>query len=1718
MSFLHSTTDDSRSPLASFTSADDRVMPNTTLKSPAPGLSDRRRARQLLAAIRTLQTVEQAQRPPTAEERVVLEQYGGLGPVGLRLFPGTGDRVWRDASWQALGEEFRALLTADEYVSARRTILTAYFTPALIIQWIYAALRQLGVPSDILALEPGCGVGGFIAAAPSAWRFVAVELDGLTARVASTLFPHHDVRTGNIRDVALPSVQCVIGNVPFSDIRYSWEGHPLSLHEYCFAKSLSCLTPGGILALIVTHFLLDRANPSFREFLVTHADFLGAVRLPSGALEGTKVCADVLFLRKRFPGQPPQHVDHQWTQTLPVMLDGTEVRLSRYFQHHRYMLLGAYSHEDRLYCAQDGFSVHSTGDLAMQLAAVLQYFPRNVYAVETPAASIIPPLPPLPLPPIALHITEGSFFVAQNHAIMQVQHGEAIPVRHGTKPLHANGRGFLEQRLAALLHLRDVTRGVLQSQNDGWTVSEREAARLALNETYDAFIAKYGAVNRTTIHSKADGSVIRRMPNITLFRDDPDAMLVLALEEYDEETDTATKAAIMLRDVVGHTPPITAAGSAEAALLQSLNVHGAVNLPYMAQLYSGSPRQIIDELGDLLYQNPETQDWLTADAYLSGNVRAKLVTATAAGDAYRRNVIALQAVQPEDVLPSDIDANLGAPWIPTSDIQAFAAHLFQVDTDWVTIRHVPHEALWEVQGSWRLEYQVAVRSDYGTNRMNGIALFEQALNLQVPTIYDTRYAPGGKEERTINQDETLAAREKQKAIKAAFKAWIFTDPERTERLVRMYNDTYNNLRLRAFDGGHLSFPGMNPAFHPYAHQKDGIWRIMCGGNSLMAQLVGAGKSAIMAAAAMKMKQAGLIQKPIFIVPNHLLEQFGREFLHVYPNAKLLMASREDFTRDRRKLLTAKMASQAWDAILVTHSSFERIGMSHDFQAQFLRKQIAEYETLLVDHAETHPSRRRGGRSVLKMIENQLARLEAKLKDLMAEKKKDDGLVFDEIGVDHIFYDESQAGKNLAIASKMERVAGIQTGGSQRAFDLFMKCHYLSQQHSGHGVTFATGTPVSNSMVELYTLQRYLDPQALRERGIAHFDAWAATFGEVVETMEISPDGRTLRPRSRFAKFVNLPELLPMFRSFADVKTAEQLKLPHPAIQGEKPQVIACPMEKTQRTLQDGLVERYEKIRNGQVKSWEDNALAVTTDGRKLALSPRLLDPLAEDNPASKVNTCIEQVYAIWEETVEARSTQLVFCDFGVHPNAWGYSVYGEAVDKWVKRGIPAAQVAVIGDADTDAKKHVLFDKVRAGHIRVLLGSTHKMGTGMNVQQRLIALHHLDAPWKPAEVEQREGRILRQGNSHAEVRIYRYVTEGSFDAYMWQALETKATFIGQMMTGDLTMRQAEDISGQELSYAEVKAIASGNPAILTLAETDAELKRLSILRKNYLDEQFLTRRALNTLPEKIQQDAQRLAALIADQATMALPADTPWMIQGQSTTEQAAREHVSVFCASLPEQVRNPQSITLGHYHGLVASLRLTPFHAPDVALEGQALRLGSLARNAGPLAILNALERLVASSDGEQAALRRDLQIARAQLADYEMRREQPFAYEEYFATLTDWRIQLTEALRADISDTEENDRLPLADIVSAITALRSAHTVEPAPQRLSRMASASVEEAVTTRIKRQALARVHEDASALPAPVPSVLLPAPQSLPRTQDRQARKRVALENAGQLRLF
>jgi len=1642
---------------------DSPKFPPTVAVTTASG--EKAKARDILAAISVLKTIEYHRRDATPEERRTLARFAGFGPVALSIFADPASGNYKDAGWQALGEQLKALLTPEEFASATRSTFNAFYTSPVVIAAIHEAIARLGIPSTSKVLEPGCGTANFMAMAPRGMRFVGVELDSISARIAKAIHPEHEIRNENFRDTRLPegSIDAVVGNVPFADLKLDYRGQRLSLHDYFFAKSIDALKSGGVLALVTSHFTLDKQNAAIREYLASKADFVGAIRLPSDAFkrEGTAVVADILFLRKRADGQPAHHADSKWLGTSPLELEGITVAINQYFHHHPEMVLGKFSSRDTLY-GGEGYSLLSNGDLAEQLKDAIHRLPEFVPLAPSPASAKL--IAAIASPPIEIYLSEGSFFVAEDRTICQLLDGRPVPVVYGGKTLRANAT-VTGKRMAALIHLRDLTRRVLKSQNEAWLPEERDAARRDLNWAYDRFEVTYGPINKTTFSETADGSIVRRIPNMVKFREDPDAMLVMALEEYDDATGKANKAAIMTKDVVGRIPPITRVRSAEEGLLVSLNQRGAVDLPFIGTLYGKTKSEISSELGDLIFPDPQTRTWQTADAYLSGNVRAKLATAESAGPQYGRNASALRAVQPEDVLPGDIDANLGAPWIPESAIQAFAAELFKVDPSSVTIAHLKKDALWSLEADYAPKASVAATSEYGTARANGTWLFELAMNMRTPTIYDT-IQTGDREERVINQEATLAAREKQKLIKERFRSWIFNEPERAERLVRLYNDTYNNLRPRLFDGSHLDFPGMNQTIVLKQHQKDAVWRGMSSGNTLLAHAVGAGKTFVMAATGMKMKEAGLIKKPIYVVPNHLLEQFAREFLQLYPNAKLLVAAKEDLARDRRKFLTAKIASGEWDGIIVTHSSFERIGMSRDYQQDFLLEQIAEYDQLLRDHAAAKGA----NRNLIKTIEKQKAARVERLKNLLAEDKKDDGLVFDEIGADHIFIDEAQYYKNLETPTKMERVAGIQTGGSERAFDIFMKASYLHELHAGHGVTFATGTPISNTMVEMFTLQKFLDPDGLRTRGLEHFDAWAATFGEVIDMMEISPDGKTLRPRSRFARFTNLPELQQMFRAFADVQTAEMLDLPRPRLETGKPIVVACPMSEEQHMLQQELVERYERLRSQKVDPRIDNALNITTDGRKLATDARMLSASAADFPQSKVNALVENVSAIWNRSEGTRGTQMVFCDMGVHPTPWGYSAYDDVIDKLGARGIPHGQIAAVGEADSDAKKQALFEKVRQGTVRVLIGSTQKMGTGTNVQKRLVALHHLDAPWKPAEVEQREGRILRQGNENEEVSIYRYVTEGSFDSYMWQALETKARFINQIMAGESVSRSAQDIGGQELSYAEVKAIASGNPAILTLAEADAELQRLCLLRKQHMDEQYVARRSVRDLPGTIASLSERLNNLTTDQATAAAHATDSIIIGKHRFAREDATAALAERLDSLPNNVREKTRLPLGTYRGLRFGLVLHSQWPPEVYLEGTTTRFDTLSReHHGPRAILNALERLASAYGSECTRLQQDLSIAESQLRDYNARLGKPFIHETYHAQLAALRDQLKTCLSGGSQDTESESAASVSELAKLIKDLKTQQSIESAPQRMGQ-SRLSAEVPVTARILRTKL------------------------------------------------
>lgn len=1625
------------------------------------------KAEDILSAVTLLKSLEHDHRLPTSSERETLARFGGFGPVARHLFPDPITGQYRDASWERLGQSLKSLLSDEEYESAKRTTFNAFYTSPTVIKAMHRALDQLGVAADGWILEPGCGSGNFLRFAPPGRRFTGVELDSLSGRLAQAINPEHDIRIENFRDTKLPdnTLDAVIGNVPFANIRLDHRGTRYSLHDYFFAKSMDALKPGGVLALVTSHFTMDKQNAAIREYLSGQADFIGAIRLPADAFknEGTKVVTDIVFMRKREPAAAANHVDPDWLKTGTLEVEGAIVPINQYFLNHPEMVLGKFTRKDQLY-GDDGFSVASTGDLEPQLNDALSRLPSFAPGVSKLAGALAPAAARFIRPPPNVKISEGSFFIGSDLGIYQMEHGQATPVTHGSTALATNGT-MMARRLAALIHLRDAARLVLQSQNESWPESEREATRKSLHQQYDRFVHSYGPINKTTFSETKDGTVIRRMPNLVKFKDDPDAMLVMSLEEYDEVTGLATKAAIFNRDVVGPKATVTSVTSAEQGLLVSLDERGGVDLPFIQSIYHKPEADIVRELGDLIFLNPATGSYETADIYLSGNVREKLAVAEQGGPDFQLHAMRLRSVQPPDVLPGDIDAKLGSPWIPANDIQAFAAELFGCQLRDVSVAHFKKDATWSVEPSFTCMQSVKATSDFGTSRINGTTLLGQALNMKTPVIYDTIQTASG-EERVVNADETLAAREKQKEIKEQFKRWIFTDPERTERLVRTYNDTYNNLRPRLFDGSHLAFPGMNQTISLRPHQKNAIWRVMSSGNTLLAHAVGAGKTFTMAAAGMKLKQAGLISKPMYVVPNHMLEQFSREFMQLYPNAHLLVASKDDLSRDRRKFLTAKIASGDWDGIIVTHSSFERIGMSTEYQQAFIREQIQEYEELLKEAASDSGKRHR---NIIKTIEKQKANRENMLKELSAEAKKDDGLVFDELGVDHIFIDEAHYFKNLETPTKMDRVAGIQTGGSQRAFDILMKSRFLDQLHPGHGVTFATGTPISNTMVEMYNMQRFLDVNGLKARDIDHFDAWAANFGEVVDTMEIAPDGASLRPRSRFARFNNLPELQQMFRAFADVQTADMLNLPRPRLKSGQPITVSCPMSDAQATLQSELIERYDRIRGSKVDPRVDNALAITTDGRKLALDSRMLQPGQDDALDSKVNELVHNVHDIWKASAPVRGTQLIFCDMGVHPTAWGFSAYHDITHKLIASGIPPEQIASIGDADSDAKKQVLFDKLRSGTVRVLLGSTQKMGTGTNVQKRLVALHHLDAPWKPAEVEQRDGRILRQGNQNEEVAIYRYVTKGSFDAYMWQALETKARFISQIMTGNVNQRSAEDIGGQELSYAEVKAIASGNPAVLTLAEADAEIQRLQILRKNHMDNQFLIRRKLRELPDTIARLREWSTSLNADQATLASRAHAEFEVNDREIHRDEIAKHLEHALLTIPDSTPTLKRFSLGRHHGLVFGIQVTPYGTKDVYLQGSSLRTANLDREQiGARALLNALTRITDTYGERIRATDSDLSLAEQQLADYQARQGAGFADDAYLQQLTGLRDQLRQALsvQAPGESNSPTAALSAAEIAAQIETLKSSHASTPHIERETNAATTEPEQAVTTRIK----------------------------------------------------
>ena len=1161
-------------------------------------------------------------------------------------------------------------------------------------------------------------------------------------------------------------------------------------------------------------------------------------------------------------------------------------------------------------------------------------------------------------------------------------------------------------RIRRLIEVRDAVRGCLRSQLDGSNEEAVADARFQLNLVYDRFIARFGSIN-APINQRA-------------FFGDPDLPLLLSLEHYNDETKVAKKAAIFRERTIHHKQAIESAGTPKEALLVTLNEKGRVDLDHMVFLLARPAEDILPDLRGMIFSIRRPSNGKQRDQYLSGNVREKLVAADSASvtDArFRENVEALKSVQPQDLPASEIDVRLGASWLPPSDVQQFTHELLGVPSG-VQVGHIHALGSWHLTANWEAKGATANTTDWGTNRYTALELIEETLNLKTPTVYD--YVD---KKPVVNAQATEAAREKQERIKEQFAKWIWSDDSRRERLVRLYNDTFNHSRVRTFNGEHLTLPGASSSVQLQTHQKSGVWRTLQTPNVLLGHVVGAGKTYTMVASAMELKRLGLARKPLFTVPNHMLGQFSTELLMLYPGANILVAGKEDFEARSRQKLFSRIATGNWDAVIVTHSGFERIPLSHETQVRFFQEQLEELEKIKREHAD--PDNRR----LVKEIEKAKKRLEAKLESLAAAQKKDNTLTFEELGVDRLFVDEAHYFKNLFYVSKMTRIAGLPQTASERAFDMFLKVRHIQSVNGGGGVVFATGTPIANSMAEMFTMQRYLQPQDLQKHNLHHFDGWAATFGEPVTAMELSPDGAGYRLNTRFARFVNVPELMQIFRQTADVQTAQMLNLPRPKLEGEKPAIRNAPASPELKEFVESLAKRAEALRTGRVDPRVDNMLKITTEGRKAALDLRLMKPNLPDDPQSKVNLAVEKIHQIWETTKEGRLTQLVFCDLST-PQDKGFSVYRDMADKLKNLGVPEREIAFIQDYDADNAKLALFRAVREGKVRVLFGSTQKMGSGTNVQERLIALHHMDAPWRPADVEQREGRILRQGNKNSSVQIYRYVTEGSFDAYMWQTLETKAKFIAQVMSGDMTVRRLEDMDSAALTYAEVKAIASGNPLVIEKAHVDAELIRLTRLRSAHAEEQYRIRSGLRHSHEEVETWTERLAHLQED---LKLRQDTSGdkfriKLDGQVLDNRGiAGELLQRRAEKI--KFRLGEDIRVGAFAGFDLFIRAGFNNTAELVLRGQNSYSTRITDTA--LGTVRSLESVVQGFEERAARLGSDIKDSRKRVAELEVKVGASFEKEERYHFLVKRQAEIEDKL--DLTKNQAPNQLEATENVEAI-------------------------------------------------------------------------------------
>ena len=1472
-----------------------------------------------IEAIRTLFKLEQEHRGATAEEQQVLSQYVGWGGLADAFDPGKD-------SWAKEYAELKGLLSEDEYAAARSSTLNAHYTSPTVIRSIYDAVERMGFHSGNI-LEPSMGVGNFFGMLPDSMadsRLYGVELDSITGRIAKKLYPQADITVAGFETTDRRDFyDLAVGNVPFGQYKVNDKAYNklgFSIHNYFFAKTIDQVRPGGIVAFVTSRYTMDSKDSTARKHMAERADLLGAIRLPNNAFKanaGTEVVSDIIFLQKR-----DRPIDHEpdWVQ-LGKTEDGFAI--NQYFVDHPEMVLGQLTLESTQYGHDLTVAPIEGANLADQLAEVVQHIEGQYTEaeVETPDIAdaenekhILPADPDVKN--FSYTVVDGEVYYRENSIMTQVE-------------LSDNAKA----RVTGMVELRQIVNQLIQEQLDDYPDEDIKATQAKLNTAYDAFTAKYGLLNDRK--------------NGRLFEDDSSYYLLCSLENLDENKQLKSKADMFTKRTIRPEHTVTSVDTPSEALAVSIGEHGRVDLPYMAELL-GSPgdyERITTELQGVIFKDPSADadepeaGWQTADEYLSGNVRNKLRMAQLAAEShpeFKINVEALTKAQPKDLEASEIDIRLGATWLNPAIVQQFMMETFQPPyriryNNLIQVRYSPFTSEWRIGNkSAAGMYDIMSTETYGTHRANAYKILEDTLNLRDCRIYDT-IEEDGKERRVLNQKETMLAQQKQQAIKDTFAGWVWQDPQRRNLLVKQYNELFNSTRPREYDGSHIHFVGMNPEINLREHQRNAVAHVLYGGNTLLAHEVGAGKSFEMAASAMESKRLGLCQKSLFVVPNHLTEQWASEFLRLYPNAKLLVTSKKDFEPANRKRFCARIATGDYDAVIIGHSQFEKIPLSAERQARIIEDQIEEIEKAIAEAKEQS-----GEHFTVKQMEKTRKTLEVKLKKLQSTDRKDDVVTFEQLGVDRLFVDESQNYKNLYLYTKMRNVAGLSTSEAQKSSDMFGKCRYLDEVTGGRGVIFATGTPISNSMTEMYTLMRYLQYSTLQQKQLPHFDAWASTFGETTTAIELAPEGTGYRARTRFAKFFNLPELMNMFKEAADIKTSDQLHLPVPEAKFET--VVVKPSE-IQQDMVKSLSERAAEVHSGAVDPSVDNMLKITSDGRKIGLDQRLMNPLTPDDPDSKLNACVDNVLRIWNETKEDNLTQLIFCDMSTPKGDGSFNVYDDIRTKLLAAGVPESEVEFIHNADTEGKKADLFSKVRSGKVRVLLGSTAKMGAGTNVQTLLVAVHHLDVGWRPSDMTQRNGRIIRQGNKNKQVYVYNYVTEGTFDAYLWQTLENKQKFISQIMTSKSPMRSCDDVDEQALSYAEVKALCAGDPRIREKMDLDVQVARLKVLRSDYQNQKYrLEDKLLKHYPEEIQKAKNRIAALKNDaQIADAHPQDKEnfcgMTIKGMVFDEKkAAGERLMLACKEMP----NADMMLLGTYRGFELNIRFDSFkNEHQIVLRGE---------------------------------------------------------------------------------------------------------------------------------------------------------------------------------------